>query len=82
VEVVAASSSRTAARDLSRLSVVHSRVADALRAKSGAERLRLAHESWELARDRLTAYLAAQHPEWSRRRVETDVAKRLLGDSG
>jgi hypothetical protein len=33
-------------------------VARALRSMSGMERLRLGHESWELARDRLTAYFA------------------------
>ena len=66
-------------KDLERLEAVHPRIAEALRRKSGMERLRLAHESWELARDRLTAFLAAQHPEWSPEQVRTEVAKRLLG---
>jgi hypothetical protein len=69
-------------RDLRRLQVVHPQVAEVLRAKSGRERLRLAHETWELTRDRLAAFLAARHPEWSRRQVEAEIAKRLLGDSG
>ena len=67
-------------KGLDRLEAVHPRIAEALRAKSGMERLRLAHESWELARDRLMAFLAARHPEWSREQVRTEVAKRLLGD--
>jgi hypothetical protein len=46
------------------------------------ERLRLAHETWELVRERLAAYLAARHPEWARDEIERQVARRLLYDSG
>jgi hypothetical protein len=52
-------------------------VARILRAKSGMERLRLAHEAWELTRDRLTAFVQARHPEWSAEQVRRDVATRL-----
>ena len=52
-------------------------VARVLRAESGMERLRLAHEAWELARDRLTAYCRARHPEWSEDQVRQEVATRL-----
>jgi hypothetical protein len=48
-----------------------------LRAKSGMERLRLAHEAWELAHDRLTAFLKSEHPDWSAERVQREVATRL-----
>jgi hypothetical protein len=41
------------------------------------ERLRLAHEAWELARDRLAAFFHAQHPDWPPDRVHREVAKRL-----
>lgn len=57
---------------------MHPEVARALRAKSGMERLRLAHETWELVRDRLGAYLAARHPEWGREEIQSQVARRLL----
>jgi hypothetical protein len=70
------------AGDIARIEAVHPRVARALRMLSGMERLRLAHETWELTRDRLTAYLAARHPEWSREEIEKNVARRLLDDSG
>jgi hypothetical protein len=70
------------ARRVDRIEVVHPRVAEALREKSGMERLRIAHEAWELARDRLGAFLAARHPEWSPDEVRRAVAKRLLGDPG
>jgi hypothetical protein len=62
---------------LRRIEVVDDQMVDVLRAKSGMERLKLAHEAWELARDRLTAFLGAKHPEWSRDAVLREVAKRL-----
>ena len=68
--------------DLRRVELLHPVVAEALRAKSGMERLRLAHEAWELARDRLTAFLACTHPEWSPDRVRQEVARRLFRDPG
>jgi len=52
-------------------------VARILRGKSGMERLRLAHEAWELARDRLTAFVRARHPDWSPDQIRHEVAKRL-----
>jgi hypothetical protein len=49
-----------------------------LRSKPGMARLRLAHDAWELARDRLTAYCRARHPGWSEERVVwQEVAARL-----
>jgi hypothetical protein len=41
------------------------------------ERLRLAHEAWELARDRLMAFLQSEHPDWPVERVQREVAARL-----
>ena len=60
--------------------MVHPLVAAALRNKSGMQRLRLAHETWELTRDRLAAFLSRRYPEWSPRQVQAEVAKRLLRD--
>ena len=68
--------------DLSGIEIVHPLVAQILRTKSGAERLRLAHETWELTRERLRAYLTARHPDWSTERVGQEVARRLLHDAG
>ncbi len=67
---------------LRRIELVGDEMADVLRAKSGMERLRLAHEAWELARDRLTAFLSARHPEWDQEEVRNQVAKRLAHESG
>jgi hypothetical protein len=68
--------------DLRCLDIVDAEVARVLRAKSGIERLRLAHEAWELARERLTAFLSVQHPDWDQEAVRREVAKRLSRESG
>ncbi len=68
--------------NLSGMEVVHPEVSRILQAKPGVERLRLAHEAWELARMRLTAFLAARHPHWSEDRVRQEVARRLRRDAG
>ena len=65
-----------------RIEAVDPAVARALRAMSGMERLRLAHEMWQLTRDRLAAYLAHRYPDWSPAEVRREVARRLLGDAG
>ena len=64
---------------MERIEAVHPEVARALRAISGMERLRLAHETWELTRDRLAAYLAARHPTWPPEEIQRQVARRFLG---
>jgi hypothetical protein len=67
---------------IERVDAVHPDVARALRARSGMERLRLAHEEWESVRDRIALYLAAQHPGWSQQEIQRQVARRLLDDPG
>ncbi|MBM3217264.1 MAG: hypothetical protein FJZ38_01025 [Candidatus Rokubacteria bacterium] len=64
-----------------RVEDLHPEVVRALRRLSGMERLRPAHEMWELTRDRLAAYFAARHPEWTRERIQKAVAQRLLHDA-
>ena len=68
--------------DPRRIEVVDEEVARVLRAKSGMERLRLAHETWELARERLIAFVGSRNPQWSKEEVVKEVAKRLAHESG
>lgn len=68
--------------DVSRTDMVDSRVAAVLRAKPGRERLRLAHEEWTLARERLTVFLRSRHPEWDATELQRRVADRLSRGSG
>ena len=49
-------------------------------AGSGGDSLDLAHETWELTRQRLATYLTARHPAWHQDEIEKEVARRLLGD--
>lgn len=50
-----------------------------LAAKSGAERLALAADSWHFARKIVESSIRAMHPEWDGARVEREVARRLSG---
>ncbi|MBI3030081.1 MAG: hypothetical protein HYY64_11255 [Candidatus Rokubacteria bacterium] len=68
--------------DPRRIEVVDDRVARILRGMSGMDRLRLAHEAWELARQRLIAFVTARHPQWSPEQVRQEVARRLGYESG
>ncbi len=67
--------------DVGHIEVVDPDVAAVLRSKSGMERLRLAHEAWELARDRLAAFFRARRPASSEEEIQRQVAKRLAHDS-
>ena len=68
-------------RILSQIDMVDPRVATILRAMSGMERLRLAHDLWELTRDRLAAFLRSYHPEWDKAELQRRVADWLLHGS-
>ena len=63
--------------DAERIERLDPEVARILRGKSGMERLRLAHEAWELARDRLTAFLQGKHPDWTSEQIRQEVVSRL-----
>jgi len=63
--------------DPARIEHLDPEVARILREKSGMERLRLAHEAWELACDRLTAFFRARHPDWTPDQIRREVAARL-----
>jgi hypothetical protein len=56
-------------------------MAKVFEAKSGMDRLRIAHEAWAQARERLMAFLAAEHPEWGALELRQQVARRLLSGS-
>jgi Rv0078B-related antitoxin len=63
--------------DARRIERLDPEVARILRGKSGMERLRLAHDAWELAHERLTAFLASRHPGWTPEQIRREVATRL-----
>ena len=63
---------------MSQIGMVDPRVAEILRRMSGVERLRLAHEMWQLTRERLITFLRTHHPEWDETQLQSRVADWLL----
>jgi len=59
------------------IEVIDDDVRRVLRAKSGAERLRIASGMYASARRTLLASLAADPPDWDPRQVSEDAARRL-----
>ncbi len=49
----------------------------ALRMKTPAEHLAIAHDMWSHARQLILRIVRAEHPEWSAERVNQEVARRL-----
>ena len=63
--------------DPGQIEVVDDIMAEILRRKTPAERIRIGFALWTSARDMLIAHLKKTHPEWSAERVEKEVARRL-----
>jgi hypothetical protein len=61
--------------------VVDDRVAEVLRTKTPAERLRIGFNIWSSARRMLLAHIGHIHPEWSQKEVNDEVVERLLHGS-
>ena len=56
---------------------VDDRMAEVLRAKTGAERLAIAFGLYSSARRVLLRALRAEHPDWDEPRVNAEAARRL-----
>jgi hypothetical protein len=52
-------------------------MARVIRAKTGAERLKIASGMFASARRMLLCHLKSQHPDWSEKQVEHEAARRL-----
>jgi hypothetical protein len=63
-----------------RLDAVDPDMAKVFEAKSGMDRLRIAHEAWRQARERLMAFLAAEHPEWGALELSPKFADALISN--
>ncbi len=68
--------------DPRRIEIIDDQMVEILRAKTGAERLRIAFGMWESARRMLTSMLTADHPDWGAEEVRREVARRLAHDAG
>ena len=60
-----------------RIEVIDEDMTRILRAKTGAERLRIASSMFTSARRMLLSHLTAEHPDWTREEVLREAAKRL-----
>ena len=63
--------------DPGQIEVMDEEMARVLRAKSGAERVRIANDMFVSARRMLLSYLRAEHPDWDEARVVREAARRL-----
>ena len=57
--------------------VVSDAVAAILRKKTPAERLQLAFNMWDFARDSITLAVKREHPERDEKQVRREVARRM-----
>ena len=57
--------------------VMDDAMADILRQKTEAERLRIAGRMWQSARAILRGAISTEHPEWSQLQVNREIARRI-----
>ena len=60
-----------------RFEVMDDRMAQVLREKSGAERLRIGDQMFSFARDLIADSVRAAHPQWDEGRIAKETARRL-----
>ena len=63
--------------DRGQIEVVDDQMAEVLRNKTPAERIRIGFSLWTSARNMLMAHLKSTHPEWNGDRLDREVAGRL-----
>ena len=68
---------RTLRLDRGQIEVMDDIVADILRRKTPAERIRIACDLWVSVHHMLITHLSKTHPDWDPKKVEQEVARRL-----
>lgn len=63
--------------DDGQIEVVDDIVAEILKKKTPAERLKQAFGMWHSAKIQLTSYIKSLHPEWDEKQIQKEVARRL-----
>lgn len=63
--------------DEPRIEVVDDDMARILRAKTGAERLKIANDMFLAARRMIASHLAAEHPDWSEEQIQRETSRRI-----
>ena len=63
--------------DRGQIEVVDDEMAEVLRRKTPAERIRIGFSLWTSARNMLAAHLKSTHPEWNEEKRNREVTGRL-----
>jgi hypothetical protein len=63
--------------DQGQIEAVDDLMADILRDKTAAERIRIGFDLWTSTRNMLLVHLRKTHPDWTEERVKQEVARRL-----
>ena len=63
--------------DAGRVEVLDNAMAQVLRGKSGAERLRIADKMFSFARELIRSSIRAAHPDWDDLRIAAETARRI-----
>jgi len=63
--------------DPGQIEVLDDQMAEVLRSKTGAERLKIASDMFSSARRMLISALRAEHPEWNEPQIIREAARRL-----
>ena len=64
------------------IELLHDRVIEIMRRKTPAERIAMILDANDTARSLAAAGIRHCHPDWNERRLQAEVARRMLGDSG
>jgi hypothetical protein len=59
------------------IEVIDDQMAEVIRSKTGAERLRIASGMYASARRMLLSHLRSEHPDWDEKRVQREASRRL-----
>ena len=63
--------------DKGQIEAVDDLMADILRGKTAAERIRIGFDLWISTRKMLLVHLRKTHPDWTAEKIEHEVARRL-----
>lgn len=63
--------------DPGQIEVMDDRIAEILKKKTPAERLKTAFELWDMAQHMISAHLKSLHPEWNTKEIQQEVAHRM-----
>ena len=64
------------------IELLHDRVIEIVRRKTPAERIAMILDANDTARSLAAAGIRYCHPDWDERRLQAEVARRMLGDAG